>query len=155
MSRKTVIYLASPMRKGMWRDNVRTSAKVGRDLMRKGYAVINPMGSWLLDLAEPTEFEDWMKNDYGLIAVCDGLYRIPGESEGCDLEMDFAVRHGVSVFTDLADLYKDMPTQIGEEELDLPEQPVDMDDRDLVRIDKVTIKPKEDTKKLETLKYRP
>jgi hypothetical protein len=73
--------------------------------MRKGYSVINPAGSWLLDAIEPMSFEEWILMDYGLINVSDYVFRIPGDSEGCDLEQDYAVRHNKDVFTDLGEFY--------------------------------------------------
>ena len=109
--RKTVVYLACPMRIGHWTNNVRTAAQISRDLMRKGYSVINPMGSWLLDVAEPMDIDEWLDNDYGLIAVSDCLLRIPGVSEGSDLEMDYAVRENIPVFTAIRDLYRDIPNE--------------------------------------------
>ena len=106
---RTVIYVACPMRIGGWTANVRKAAKIGRDLILKGYSVINPMGSWLLDTAAPMEFEDWIENDYGLIHASDAIFRIPGESEGADLEVQFANSISKPVFFDLAELYRDFP----------------------------------------------
>jgi len=103
MQRK-VVYLACPMRQGHWTDNVRAAAEVGALLIKKGFSVINPMGSWLLDVAVPLRFEDWIENDYGLIAASDCLYRIPGASEGADLEVAYAKSIGVPVFTELIEL---------------------------------------------------
>ena len=113
--RRTVVYVACPMRKGIWSDNVRTAAEVGRDLMRKGYSIVWPMGSWLLDIGvngpEAPTLENWMTNDFAVIEVCDAVFRVPGESEGGDLETDFAARHDVPVFWDLNELYQKLPTQ--------------------------------------------
>ncbi len=109
--RKTVVYLACPMRIGHWSNNVRKAATIGRQLMDAGYAVINPMGSWLLDLAVPTKFEDWIECDYGLIAVSDCVLRIEGESEGADLEVERADGIGKDVFLDVKVLFRDMPTE--------------------------------------------
>ena len=114
MSRPTVVYLACPMRKGHWSDNVRMASRAARDIMRKGYAVINPIGSWLCDLVEPMGLDDWLQNDYGLINCCDCLVRLPGDSEGSDLEMDYAVRHDKPVFTGTIDLYQNMPAEMEE-----------------------------------------
>jgi len=112
MKRPTVIYLACPMRSGHWTTNVRNAAKVGKDLMRKGYSVINPAGSWLLDLVEETDFDDWIQCDFGLVQVCDCVLRIPGFSVGGDMEADFAVRHDIPLFTDMSDLYATMPNEM-------------------------------------------
>ncbi len=108
---RTVVYLACPMRKGSWTDNVRKAAKVGRDLMLKGYSVINPMGSWLLDTAAPMKFENWIENDYGLIDASGAIFRIPGESEGADLEVQYANSTSKPVFYDLTELYGSFSNQ--------------------------------------------
>jgi hypothetical protein len=87
--------------------------------MRKGYSIVWPMGSWLLDVGvnkvEAPTLEHWMDNDFGVIEVCDAVYRVPGESEGGDLETDYAIRHGIQVFWDLQELYQDLPTQVVEQ----------------------------------------
>jgi len=112
MSRRTVVYISCPMRLGNWTKNVRTAARVQCDLMRKGYSVINPIGSWLTDIVEPLDFETWINNDYGLIDVSDAIIRIPGESEGADLECDYAIRQDKELFWDLRELYGELPTTI-------------------------------------------
>lgn len=111
MSRRTVIYLACPMRSGSWTNNVRTACQVAKDLMRKGYSVINPITSWLADLVEPTEFKNWIEMDYGLIDVSDCVLRVPGTSEGADLEMDYAARNDTPFFSDISELYSEMPNR--------------------------------------------
>lgn len=115
MSRKTVVYIACPMTKGNWTANVQAAARVSRDLMRKGYCVFNPTGSWLADLVEKTEPDVWIENDFGLIAVSDCILRLPGESEGADRELDFAARNGCPIFLELGELYRDMPNEMEQE----------------------------------------
>lgn len=112
MENRPVVYLSTPMRKGHWTNNVRTAAKVAHDMMKHGFSVINPMGSWLLDVAEPLEFNEWLENDYGLILVSDCVYRIPGESDGADKECWFATKNGVPVYDDLRLLYEEMGSQL-------------------------------------------
>jgi len=106
--RKTVVYLACPMRLGIWENNVRTAALVAKDLMTKGYSVINPVGSWLSGLVAPMPPEQWLDNNYGLIDVSDCVFRIPGKSIGADHEADYAVRSEIPLFTDLQELYATM-----------------------------------------------
>lgn len=105
---RPVVYLSCPMRKGHWTDNVRTASKVAADMIRKGISVVNPMGSWLCDVAEPLECHEWLDNDCGIIEVCHAVYRIPGESEGADLECQHALACSVPVFYDLPSLYEFM-----------------------------------------------
>ena len=99
------------MRQGLWDENVRVAAGIAHDMMRKGYSVINPIGSWLCQLVCPEKFDDWLDNDFGLIEVSDVVFRIPGPSEGADSECDFAVRHEIDLYYDLCDFYGKVPTE--------------------------------------------
>ena len=146
MNRRAVVYLSCPMRLGDWTDNVVKASKVGADLMRKGYTVINPMGSWLLNVADKVDNETWLENDYGAILVSDYVFRIPGASEYGDLEVDFAIRHDKDYWTDLGDFYRETSTSI--EVPDPPEEEME-EELDITDCDTKT-----DTKKLESLDYR-
>lgn len=103
--RKTVVYIACPMRQGHWTDNVIEALDIADDMMNKGYSVIIPILSWFWDMRHPHKFEDWIEMDYGLISISDAVFRIPGLSEGADLEMDYAAREGKNLYYDLSEFY--------------------------------------------------
>ena len=109
--RRTVVYIMCPMRKGDWDENVRKSIDAAERLRRKGYSIILPSLSWLWSVRYQVKFDDWMEMDYGLIAVSDCVLRVPGESEGGDLELDYAVRQDITIFLTELELMSDMPTE--------------------------------------------
>lgn len=52
----------------------------------------------------PKHYEEWMALDFAIIARCDALVRVPGESPGADREVAFAKQHGVPVLMSLAEV---------------------------------------------------
>ena len=116
MKRPTVVYVACPMRVGHWTDNVRTSLAAASDIRLKGYAPIVPTLSWFWDMVHPCSFDQWLEYDYAIINMCDCLVRLPGVSEGADLEMDYAVRQHKPVFNGTIDLYENMPCEVEDED---------------------------------------
>ena len=109
--RRTVVYLASPMTQGFWTDNVRNCIQVADELIIKGYSPIVPVLTWMWDSISPKSHEDWLQYDFGLVGVSDCLLRLKGVSVGADMEMDYAVRNDIIVFTSRYDLYKDMSSE--------------------------------------------
>lgn len=95
---RPVVYLSTPMRKGRWTDNVRVASFVAAELMKLGFGVINPIGSWLPDLVVPLDADTWINNDFALIQRCDAVFRIEGESEGADKECMFAKENGIPIY---------------------------------------------------------
>jgi hypothetical protein len=100
------------MRLGHHTDNYRAALAAANELMNKGYAPVQPMLSWHFDALYPQTFETWMSVDFAFISTCDCLLRISGKSEGADLEMDYAVRHEIPVYTDIFELYNEMPSEV-------------------------------------------
>src|SRR5947207_11029921 len=52
----------------------------------------------------PRPLDFWYAYDVALLQRCDALFRIPGESSGADMEVEFALKNGISVFTERGDL---------------------------------------------------
>ncbi len=50
--------------------------------------------------------EEWMEQDLFWLSKCDALIRLPGESPGADVEVEYAKQHGIPVFTDIYELQK-------------------------------------------------
>jgi len=107
--RRTVIYLACPMTQGHWTTNTRKCLQYAEELMIKGYSPIAPALTWFWDLIYPHSHEAWIEYSFGLVAIADAVLRVPGVSEGADLELDYAVRHDVLIFTSIDDLYAEIP----------------------------------------------
>ncbi len=109
--RRTVVYIACPMTQGFWTHNVRKCLQYAEELRAKGYSPYVPVLTWFWDMVHPHSHESWLEYDFGLVAVSDAVLRIPGESEGADLELDYAVRNNVPIFTSINDLYTEMPNE--------------------------------------------
>ena len=110
LMRRTVVYLACPMSIGSHTQNVINCIKVADELIIKGYSPIVPVLTSMWDIVSPKTHEEWLQYDFGLVGVSDCLLRIPGVSVGADMEMDYAVRNVIPVFTSRYDLYTDMPS---------------------------------------------
>jgi hypothetical protein len=54
----------------------------------------------LWHLVSPKPLEFWYEYDTVILAKCDAIYRIEGESQGADKEVEFAREHHVPVFLD-------------------------------------------------------
>jgi hypothetical protein len=93
-----MVYVAGPMRLGSMDENVRAAILEAERLRRARIVPYTPQLSMLWNLVTPVSFEDWMELDEQVIARCDGLLRLPGESVGADREVEIAARYGVPVF---------------------------------------------------------
>ena len=91
MKRKTVVYLACPMRIGLWSENIRNCLECAERLRVKGYIPYPPVISLFWEIYYPRSVEDCLEYDFGLINVSDAVLRLPGASEGADMELDYAV----------------------------------------------------------------
>jgi len=40
-----------------------------------------------------------MAQSIAILSKCDAIYRIPGESKGADLEVEYAKEHGIPIIT--------------------------------------------------------
>lgn len=112
MNRRAVIYLACPMTTGGFTHNTRRCLEVADRLFIKGYSPIPPVLTWYWDVVSPKSHEDWLCYDFGIIGVCDGILRISGDSEGADMEMDFAARNGIPVYFSEYDLYRGQSPEV-------------------------------------------
>lgn len=106
--RRPVVYLSTPMTNGgtlqicQQRDNVHFATEWAFHLRRRGYSVISPASTFLeeMTIRQHIPHADWIAHDLPLIAVCDALYRLPGESAGADAEVAHADQCQVRVFRD-------------------------------------------------------
>lgn len=96
------VYVAGPLTKGNWNDNIRTACQMADELMAYGFWPYVPHLSALWDLVSPHGYEDWMMLDFAWLKKCDAVFRIPGESAGADREVKLAEELGIPVFTSVA-----------------------------------------------------
>lgn len=102
---KPLVYIAGPFDKPDVLLNVRRAIEVG-DMIRAGTGleVFIPHLAVLHQLISPRTRADWLAYDLEMLAHCDAVYRIDGESPGADAEVDEAVRLGIPVFWSFVEL---------------------------------------------------
>ena len=91
------IYIAGPYTLGGQARNVRAQIDVANRLAEMGQEPFAPLLNHFWGIVYPHDKEFWMKMDLKWVGVCDGLIRLPGESEGADREVAEARRLGIPV----------------------------------------------------------
>lgn len=108
------IYIAGPISKGDRDLNFSQAAEAQERLMALGFAPLNPM----LSMKHPNAFDIpwklWMACDYPWVLCADAILRLPGESQGADVEVALASQHGIPVFTSIETLCDWVPEGTGE-----------------------------------------
>jgi nucleoside 2-deoxyribosyltransferase len=95
---RTVVYLAGPISLGTPSHNVHRAIQVADAILAADIAVVAPQLSLLWDVVSPKPYETWMRLDFALLARCDALFRLEGESRGADREVEHATRLRIPVF---------------------------------------------------------
>lgn len=121
MSTKPLVYLAGPYTQPDCVENTHDALKIGTWLVEDGLVTpFIPHVSLLWHMVTPRPYDFWLDYDIEVLAKCDALLRLPGESAGADKEVAFALDCGIPVFyskTDLREWAK------GQEERKLQWQP--------------------------------
>ncbi|MCK9592757.1 MAG: DUF4406 domain-containing protein [Methanoregula sp.] len=89
------VYVSGPYTQGDQMENVGKAIDAAEKLSRAGYAPVIPHLSALWQMKYPHDWGFWIDIDLAILAMCDFIYRIPGESEGADIEMEFAKKNGI------------------------------------------------------------
>lgn len=113
------VYIAGPLAAGNQADNVRVAIEAADKLRECNPSVIPfvPHLSWFWHFVSPHHgYRFWMSMDLAWLAKCDCLLRLPGESKGADMEVEFAQRNGIPVFDNPVDLLWWVEEQQKEEE---------------------------------------
>lgn len=99
------IYIASPYTKGDVAQNIKKQMDATEELYKLGFAVYSPIVSTHFQhMVYPRDYNFWMSVDYEWVEACDALLRLPGDSDGADMEMEHAERKGIPVFRHIVDL---------------------------------------------------
>lgn len=118
------VYVAAPISRGNLTTNLHQAFRAGMSLLSAGFAPLVPHGScfWGNRLVaapsvgpqgvafRPEKFsadvphQVWLDIDLPWVAVADAVLRLPGESTGADMEVEFAIENGIPVFRSLPDL---------------------------------------------------
>ena len=94
-----VIYIAAPYSIGDKEENVRRAIDAADMVINLGGAPVNPLLSHYHEQLFPHKYDEWMRVDFAILAKCDAVYRVSGESPGADSETTIAeMVHGIPVF---------------------------------------------------------
>lgn len=113
---KFYIYVAGPISKGDWDDNMRQAVKAHIMLVHAGLVPFVPhAASQLIRDYVPDEamhglgtdsYEFWLDYDFSFIRdTCDCIFRLPGASWGTDREEEFAGSLSMPVFRNIDDVF--------------------------------------------------
>ena len=107
METKRKVYVAGPLfSSGLPTHNVRSAMAVGSQLIDLGYVPFVPHLNVFWEVAFPRSEAEWLQWDLDWLASCDAMLRLPGHSNGADIEEETAKRLGIPVFFFLHDLHE-------------------------------------------------
>lgn len=107
------IYIASPYSHGDIAINVRLSILAAEKIREKGHLPFVPLLSHLWQMISPHDVGYWMGMDKEWVLECDGVLRLPGESEGADEEVRLAMQHGKKVYRAIREIPDEGCKEIG------------------------------------------
>jgi hypothetical protein len=84
------VYIAGPYTEGDQVLNLRRVLQLGEDLVEAGFTPFLPHLSHFWHLVHPHKKEFWMRWDIEWLKRCEVLFRLPGRSEGAQIEMEIA-----------------------------------------------------------------
>jgi len=80
------VYIAAPYTKGDRSENVRNAMRATDQLIAAGHEPLCPILNHFQDLAFPRPWEDWMRVDLAWLRFAEAVVRLPGESDGANIE---------------------------------------------------------------------
>ena len=95
--KKPLVYVAGPITRDPF-GCVRQSVEAFTTLRELGCVPFCPQWSVIAEMVNGMPYEDWMSYDFDVIARCDALIRLPGESPGAEREVLEATVLGIPVF---------------------------------------------------------
>lgn len=102
---KPLVYIAAPYSIGDKEANTRASMDVADRLLGCGLFIpLVPLLSHYWDRYSPKSYARWREIDKHLLSRCDALFRLPGESKGADMEVEWAREFNIPVFRDTISL---------------------------------------------------
>lgn len=102
---KPMVYCAGPYTKPDPAVNTRNAVLIGQQLRDElDIVTIVPHVTHFEHMLSPKPYEYWLRIDLDLMARCDAVFRIPGESSGADAEEAEAIKLGIPVIHSRAQL---------------------------------------------------
>lgn len=100
-----LVYLAGPYSSPDPVKNVDRVIDLADQLLSEGIVVpYVPHLTHLWHQRRPRRLEEWYSYDLVILARCDAVLRLSGESEGADREVRFAKEHGLPIFESVSEL---------------------------------------------------
>ena len=95
------VYVSGPYTGGDTAINVVNAIDAGFELREMGHVPIVPHLSHFMHMRRKKPYRFWMEFDLDLLARCDAIIRLPGESPGADEEVAAAEAAGKPVYYSL------------------------------------------------------
>lgn len=103
---KIKVYVAGPYTKGNVEHNVNKAIYISDLMLQMGFHPYCPHLCHFHHIKYPQEYNVWLELVMAFMEKCDVVFRIEGESEGADLEVQRANELGIPVFNDFKSLVK-------------------------------------------------
>jgi nucleoside 2-deoxyribosyltransferase len=92
LARKPRIYIAGPISTGDQFANTSIAMRVWSSLYKAGFCPYCPHWSAIQHIHNPElSHREWVEYDFNWLSLCDAVLRMPGESKGADMEVQYAV----------------------------------------------------------------
>lgn len=98
------IYVAGPYTHGDQAVNARNAIFAGNACRLYGHVPFIPHLTMFWHMIAPHDYQFWMDYDLEWLSICDAVLRLPGESEGADVEVAWALEHGLKVYYNVLDV---------------------------------------------------
>lgn len=92
------IYVAGPYTKGDVAVNVRKAIDAGTELLHRGHTPFVPHLYHFWHMITPQDYDVWTRQDMVWLEFCQAVLRLPGESEGADKEVEWALNNRMEVY---------------------------------------------------------
>ena len=92
------VYIAAPYTIGDRSENVRKAIEAATQVLDSGHEPFVPLLSHFWDLIYPRDWTEWMRLDMAWLPCAEALIRLPGYSEGADIEAHEARQNNIPVF---------------------------------------------------------
>jgi len=98
------VYVAGPYTNGDVAVNVRNAIVTGERLLEMGHIPYIPHLMHFWHFLFPHPYEMWVKIDNAFLPYCDAVLRLPGRSDGTDIEAALAKSFGIPVVNSIGEL---------------------------------------------------
>jgi len=98
---RPLCYIAGPYTAGDPVENTHNTLRFADSLHDLGFVTcVVPHISLFWHVVNPRHYQHWLDYDLALLKRCDCLFRLPGDSNGADAEVQYAERNNIPVFTE-------------------------------------------------------